>query len=264
LAEEGLHGVVLVATKRSEKALLDLVSELNKAHPAVKTRIILHDLTKKHEIDELIREVSDLDIRVLINNAGYGLNGRFDKLDLDAQLDMVNLNCNAPLHLAHGLVNQHWIKSSYFESSRATLAPKRPTSPLMAVVNVGSLAGLVPAIPYQTVYAASKAFVASLSRGLALEWRKMGVLLVTVEPGTFSDSAFQKRSLQPLHKGHNTTDSIVEATVSRLKELHYDNFEIIPSLHDRITEWGSRFLPRSVILPMCEKRGLKYTPKNLM
>jgi short-subunit dehydrogenase len=133
----------------------------------------------------------------------------------------------------------------------------------MAVVMVGSLAGLVPCIPYQGVYAASKAFVASLSRSLALEWRKLGIVLTTVEPGTFADSAFQHRSNQPLHNGHNTTDSIANATISRLKIISYDEIEIIPSIHDRITEWGSRYLPRAIILPMCEKRGLKYTPAEL-
>eukprot|EP01122_Echinamoeba_exundans_P008243 TRINITY_DN269_c0_g1_i2.p1 TRINITY_DN269_c0_g1~~TRINITY_DN269_c0_g1_i2.p1 ORF type:complete len:166 (-),score=10.91 TRINITY_DN269_c0_g1_i2:6-503(-) len=165
---------------------------------------------------------------------------------------MVSLNCSALLHLSQVLVGRH--------------AEKKidPSVPSMVVLNIGSLSGLVPALPWQSVYAATKTFVSSLSRSCAIEWQSAGVRVLLVEPGSIADTNFQATSGQPFHKGHLTTDDLVLIMSKNLRFLDYRSFEIIPTLLDQITAAVAQNLPSSIILPILAARGKKYTPKDLL
>jgi uncharacterized protein len=252
LATENFAGIILVATRRSADALEKLKDRINKLHKDLPVRIELADLGRQDEVSKLLHNIKSVHVSCLVNNAGFGLNGRVDKLDLQRQLDMVSLNCSALLHLSQVLVARHTEK-------------KIDTSvPSMLVINVGSLSGLVPALPWQSVYAATKVFVSSLSRSCAFEWRSAGIRVLLVEPGSIADTNFQAASGQPFHKGHLTTDDLVQVVSRNLRYLDYQAFEIIPTLQDRITAALTQNLPSSLILPILAARGKKYTPKELI
>ena len=87
------------------------------------------------------------DIHLLVNNAGFGLYGRFDELSGARQAEMVQVNCTAPLELAHRAL----------PAMRARRAG--------GILNVASSAAFQP-IPCFATYAASKAFLLSLSAAL--------------------------------------------------------------------------------------------------
>lgn len=256
MANEQVEGIVLHSTERSKKVLEGLAIEINKTTGGrVKTRVVTADLSSASEVADLIDQIQDLAISVLINNAGFGANGQFDKIPADTQLRMISVNCSALLQLTHHVVEQH--RKRLLASSAAS------TQPRLAVVNVGSLAGAPCGLPWQTTYAATKAFVSSFSHGIAYSLRHDGVRVLLVEPGTIVDTQFQQRSEQPKHGGANTTDSVLGKTFALLRDPHSTQYHVIPSLHDYITYYASKFLPDWLILKLGAKRGLKYSPERL-
>jgi short-subunit dehydrogenase len=116
---------------------------------------------------EIFDEVTGagLQIDYLINNAGFGLLGKFVERDLQASLSMVHVNITALTALTHLFLP-------------AMVARKRGH-----ILNVASVAGLMPGGPLQSVYFATKAFVVSFSSGLAEELRDTGVQVTTLCPG---------------------------------------------------------------------------------
>lgn len=241
-----------MATSRSQNALADLRKRILELVPKVAVRIEFANLSRPEEVSAFLERIDTLNVTCLINNAGFGLNGRVDKLDLSRQLEMVSLNCTALLHLSQALVAKHIAR-----------AP-RVDLPSMIVVNIGSVAGLITGLPWQSVYAASKAFVSSLSRALASEWQNAGVRVLLVEPGTISDTNFQGTSGQPFHKGHLTTDDLVQVIGTNMRYLDYGGSEIIPSLKDRLMSYATQLFPSELIMPLAARRGRKYSPKELV
>jgi hypothetical protein len=127
-------------------------------------KILAMDLTSKDEIstlEQLLQE-GDFRIRVLVNNAGFGKRGSFADIDLDAQLDMVDLNVRAVVHLTH-------LTLPYMQRGDQ-------------LIQVASSAGFLPMGNF-AVYAASKAFVTNFSNAIAAELQEKGVIVTAVCPG---------------------------------------------------------------------------------
>ena len=82
---------------------------------------------------------------ILINNAGFGAVGRFDKSDISNDLNMIDVNVKALHYIAHQMM-PHFIERDYGH-----------------IINVGSVAGLMPGGPYMATYYATKSYVVSLT-----------------------------------------------------------------------------------------------------
>src|SRR5436190_16102828 len=156
LAARG-HDVVLVARRadRLERLAADLPTQAH-AVPC--------DLAT--DAAALPKRVADLEVEVdlLVNNAGFGTSGPF--LDHDPARDamQVRVNCEAVVTLTHGFL------PGMVERRRG------------GVINVASSAGMQP-IPYESVYAATKAFAISFTDALHTELRGSGVRVLAVNPG---------------------------------------------------------------------------------
>lgn len=155
LSKKG-YDIVLVARRRER--LDELARELQSAH------VVECDLAA--DPHAVVRKVDELGLAVdlLVNNAGFGTWGRFWELDPEPEAQQVRLNCEAVVVL-----------------TRAFLPPmvERRRG---GVINVASTAGMQP-LPYESVYAATKAFVRSFSAALRTELRGTGVKLLNVDPG---------------------------------------------------------------------------------
>ncbi len=118
------------------------------------------------EAEELAGRVEKLgaDVDLLVNNAGFGLRGRFLELDAVREAEMVRVNCEAVVRLTHAFV------PGMVERGRG------------GVITVASTAGMQP-LPYETTYAASKAFAISFMEALSMELRGTGVRALVVNPG---------------------------------------------------------------------------------
>jgi uncharacterized protein len=156
LAERG-YELVLVARRKDR--LESVASELpTKAH------VIECDLVT--EAAKLPGKVSklDLDIDLLVNNAGFGARGRFWEIEGDRQAEMVRVNCEAVAVLTRAFL------PAMIERGRG------------GVITVASTAGMQP-LPYEATYGATKAFALNLTEALYAELRGTGVKAVAVSPG---------------------------------------------------------------------------------
>jgi short-subunit dehydrogenase len=148
--------VILVARRRDR--LEQLASELESAH------VVECDLGS--DAASLPAKVAELglEIDLLVNNAGFGTWGRFVELDPEREVDQIRLNCEAVVILTRAFLP-------------GMVARRRG-----GVINVASTAGMQP-LPYEAVYAATKAFVRSFTVALRAELRGSGVKVLNVDPG---------------------------------------------------------------------------------
>jgi short-subunit dehydrogenase len=175
LAREG-YSCVLVA--RREQRLRELAEELEQSWK-VETRIIAADLAEAGADAVVAAQLEDLEIGLLVNNAGVGYAGAFLKQESERLTRMIQLNCVAPVALTHRLL------------------PKLVDRDRSAVIIVGSLAGRQP-VPFMSVYSATKGFDLLVGEGLWLELREHGIDVQVVQPGPvateFEEVAGEKRS----------------------------------------------------------------------
>lgn len=156
---ENEYDEVWMIARREEK--MKAISELR---PEIKAKIVKLDLLKKeafHLFDELLTQ-NDADIRLLINNAGYGLLGDFDEMETDGQTGIVRLNNEA-------LVGMTSVALKHMHDGAQ-------------IINICSIASFVPNTR-MAVYSSSKAFVMSFSRALRGELRHRRINCLAVCPG---------------------------------------------------------------------------------
>ena len=225
LAQRGMN---LVLAARREDRLQALAAALRSEH-GVETAVVPVDLAKPGAAGVLWLEASDgRPLHLLVNNAGFGLKGRFDELPADRQTEMVRVNCMALLELAHFAVRD--------------MRPRGEGG----IVNVASIAGYQP-IPYLAAYAASKAFVVALSEALAEENRDAGVRVVTLNPGPvateFQDVAGTVFGDNPV--GLRTPRQVVDAALGALER---GQRTITPGLVNRLSTYVVRVSPRGMVI----------------
>ncbi len=122
---------------------------LHKGH-----RSIVADLSKKEDVDALKADIELHKYDVFVNNAGFGMYGRFTEMPLAEQEKMMSLNINAVTVL------------SYFYLSNAKKGD--------ALINVASTLGTT-SFAGAAVYSATKAYVTSLSESLWWEYKNKGI-----------------------------------------------------------------------------------------
>ena len=160
LAERGLN---LVLTARREERLLALGQELESAH-GIQTRAVAVDLGSEDFLDTLRATTDELDVGLLINNAGFTNSGNFLDNDLDKELLLVHVNIRAAMVLAHHFGQR------MRERGRG------------GIVFSASIAGHAP-IPFWANYSASKAYDLFMGEALADELKPHGVDVLALCPG---------------------------------------------------------------------------------
>jgi uncharacterized protein len=166
------RGHDLVLTARRTDRLETLASELRSQHNATVT-VLTNDLAEPHAVEQLTQALDQRGLQVdwLINNAGYGVPGRFDANDWQVHADFLQVLVTAPTELAWRLIKG--------------MRQRR----YGRIINVASLAGHVPGSAGHTLYAASKAYLIKFSQSLALENQPRGVNVSALCPG-FTRSEF--------------------------------------------------------------------------
>jgi hypothetical protein len=226
-----------VLTARRDDRLRTLAEELERSY-AVSTRVVAIDLADPAGADQLAEAVADLDIGMLINNAGFGYAGRLDKQDTERLRALVQVNCVAPLVLT------------------SRLLPKMTARGRGAVIFSGSIAGQQP-LPHLAAYSASKGFDRLLGESLWGELRGTGVDVLVLEPGP-TDTEFQAVAGEVPHPGE-APDGVVEVALDALGRQ--------PSVVSGWMNWlrgqGSRILPRSVMTLVAGSVTWQYTPGEM-
>jgi short-subunit dehydrogenase len=216
------QGKQLVLVARRRDRLGALATELGNA------RAVEMDLSEAGAADRLMADLAahGEQADLLVNNAGFGLTGRFAELDGRRQRQMIDLNCGALIELAHAVLP-------------AMIERKQGR-----ILNVASTAAFQPG-PGMAVYFATKAFVLSFSEALHEEVKRHGVSVSALCPGPtateFGEVAgFGQSNL--LDKVAADSASVVRAGLAGL-----DNGKavIIPGLMNKSTAQAHRFFPRS-------------------
>jgi len=158
-------GCRLILVSRKADALETLATELRK-EKKIQAQVFTADLASPEAPGRLAARLETAGIRVdvLVNNAGFGAQGRFVELDMQRQLDMVQVNITSVMHLT-GLLLPGMIKRRQG-----------------GILNVASTAAFQPG-PGMAVYYATKAFVLSLSEAIAEELAGTGVKVTALCPG---------------------------------------------------------------------------------
>lgn len=222
LAQAG-YNLFLVA--RSATELQELADHVIAAH-GVKAAYLAQDLSQ-HNGGALVAEwvsKSDIQLSVLINNAGYGLWGNFSELSLDEQMNMLRLNLDATI-----LITYH-------------LLPLLRKQPKGYVLNVSSTAAY-QALPTLALYSASKAFILSFSRALRYELKDTNVSVSVLSPGP-TETGFAHRAgldaLADLAEKFNMHPQDV-ARIG-LKGLFDGKAEIIPGFLNQLSAYAAKHL----------------------
>ncbi len=160
LAENGLN-LVLIA--RRVENMETLGAELKDAH-GIDYKTLQLDLTEEGFYQKVETAIEGLDVGLLVNNAGINCEGDFYRGGLDRNVGMIRLNVEAPFILAHELGKK------LIERGSGGIIFTASTSAFQAM-------------PYFTHYAATKAYVLSLSESMHYEFRKKGVNVIAVCPG---------------------------------------------------------------------------------
>jgi len=225
LARRG-HNLVLVARTKSK---LEALAEGLSTQHSVSAEPIDIDLSVAGAAERLLQILQQrrLDIDLLVNNAGFGARGRFWELPLARQAQMIRLNVGALVELTH------------------LLLPPMVARRRGAIINISSTAGFQP-VPYTSAYAASKAFVASFSEGLAQELRGSGIVVVTLCPGGTRTNFFvaSQYGRPKLPGGMHQPEEVVAAA---LRCLDRGGGLVVPGVMNKLALISQRLLPRRVV-----------------
>lgn len=219
------HDLVLVAR---DKARLEALAAQLRNETGVAINVVQADLTKLGDLAVVeTRLRDDHRIGILVNNAGAGLAGKFEQQATDDIERLVTLNTTAVVRLA------------------SAVAPRFVESGGGAIINIGSVVGLVPEFS-QTVYGATKAFVQFLSQGLSFELAPKGVYVQAVLPAATRTEIWERAGADV-----NTLPAMME--VGELVDAALVGFDrrepvTIPALHDA-GQWDAYQAARMTMLP---------------
>ncbi|MFY7786599.1 MAG: SDR family NAD(P)-dependent oxidoreductase [Thermoflexibacteraceae bacterium] len=242
------YNLVLVA--RSAQELQNLAKELTEKY---KVNVLYYpaDLSVPNVATQIRDWCVDnkLDISILINNAGYGLWGWFDKLTLDEQRNMMQLNMTAVVDITYLLLP-------------ILQATTTKTNQAAYIMNVASTAAY-QAVPTLSVYAATKAFVVSFTRGLRFELQDTPVSVTCLSPGAtdtnFADRAKMGEGLKATAEKYNMSPT--EVAKIAINGMFNKEAEVVPGFINAISVKMTYFSPKSLIEKIAAGIYIKHLQK---
>lgn len=228
LAAKG-YNLLLVA--RSED-LLRQVSEVIRTKAKIEVNYLAMDLSEPSAAQRVFdwTTANGTAVSILVNNAGYGLSGAFESYPLEQHLSMLQVNCTTLVQLTYLLLPQlKQQKQGY-------------------ILNISSSAAY-QAVPYLSLYAASKSLVLSFSRGLRYELRKTAVSVTCICPGA-TDTDFVQRAqigekaLKTAQKVNMTPEQVGRAAV---KAMFDRKAEVITGAINKLGGFLTWLLPKKVL-----------------
>jgi hypothetical protein len=236
LAEElAAGGTNLVLTARRRERLEDLARTLSTAHK-IRAEIFVADLAKPAAPAEILAftRAKNIQVDLLINNAGFGAYGEFSTSDVSRQLEMVQVNCAAVVQLTHLFL---------------PAMIERRSGDILILASTASF----QAVPYITTYAATKAFDLSFAEGLAEELKPHGIRVCALCPGS-TESEFREVASQSNVPAANTRSETAEKVArTGLKALAAGKSYVISGAGNYLGAHAQRLVPRRVVTSIAAK-----------
>ena len=222
LAERGLN-IVLVARRKDR---MDALAQQVRETHGVDTRVVSVDLTTEDACRQVAEKTSDLEVGLLVNNAGYGLSGAYGDLDPQRQANMTVLNCVVPV-----LLTSHYLPAMV-DKGRGGL------------IFLASTAAYQPT-PFLSTYGATKAFNLMLGESLWHEYRNVGVDSLALSPGFTRTEFTQVANIQDAGAFREATpDAVVAVALQKLGREP----SVVHGLTNKIFAFFVRILPRRTVM----------------
>lgn len=237
------HGYELVLTARRTERLEALARDLTNRHGA-SSQIIGADLAAPDAAERLMARLAQESVTVdfLVNNAGFGVPGSYATTTWQQQREFLQVLVIALSELTHrllpGMIERRWGR----------------------IINVASLAGLMPGVAGHTLYAASKAFVISFSESLALETVRHGIQVTASCPG-FTVTEFH--DVTGTREQVNRLPKFMWLDADHVARSSYDAVMrgvpvYVPGRINRSMAALSRLLPRRLVLAAMKRSAGRF------
>jgi len=224
LAQQGMN---IVAVARNQENLDSLKDSLETRF-AIKVRTISADLSQAEASYAINKQTADLDIGLLIPNAGIENNGAFIDNPIEAEQKMLALNTVSPMLLSH-LYGQRF-KQRFANNKRS------------GILLTSSLFGY-QGVPFVSNYSATKAYILSLGEALNVELKPFGIDVTVLSPGLTDTAMPQNMEIDftkmpiTLHK----PEIVARIGLNALGK----KATIVPGFINKFYAWENRLIPRS-------------------
>ena len=214
-------GYDIIVVARNERALRDIQREIK-----TKVEVVAMDLTDRENAWKLHEMYKDEPIEVLVNNAGFGVQGLVTETNLEKDLELIDLNITA-LHILTKLFLSDMKKRN-----------------LGYILNVSSIAGFMPG-PLMAEYYASKNFVLSYTKAIYTELKKEGseVHISALCPGP-TKTNFNKVANVDFKMKSYSAEYVAEYGINKMFE---EKLVIVPGIKMKLTHMASRILPSKLM-----------------
>ena len=226
LAASGFSTVVLVA-RRTDR--LERIKAEIETFATCRCVTITVDLSQPGACADLAEQLNALgiEIDVVINNAGFGLLGALETIDVSRCREMVDVNCGAVVDIARMFL------------------PAMKERKRGAMIITSSVVGAIPT-PWFGVYAATKSFDLYLGEALHAECRDFGVAVLTVLPGLTKTEFHAGMGQRDYSVSYRTPEQVVETACKALGK----KVIVVDGVLYKLLVHGTRFLPRPLLLAL--------------
>lgn len=225
------HNFDILLTARSTELLQQTSKEISEAYP-VKIHFLPLDLSEINAPQRLFNwcKENNFEVAALINNAGFGLSGLLQTISLQKNTDLIQLNIVVPTQLCQLFIPLLQKQQKGF------------------ILNVASTAAY-QSVPYLTVYAASKAYIKSFSRGLSRELIDTNISVTCISPGpTDTDWATTAGvSNKVLKMADKLNMQPAEVAKIAVKAMLNKRTEIVPGVINKLGVFMAWLLPNKIV-----------------
>lgn len=222
------HHLVLVARRQDR---LEAIAGRIEGKYGVKVATLADDLTDADCPQRLFDSLNadGITIDYLVNNAGFGLGGEFSETSLERELDMIQVNVTALVHL-----------------TKLFMQPMLHRK-MGRIMNVASTAAFQPG-PLMSVYFATKAFVQSFSQAIDEELRNTGVTVTCLCPGPVATEFAEIAGLKEtrMFTASVVADAEAVARYGYWAMMHGKRLAI-PGMGNKLMVQAERLLPRALV-----------------
>lgn len=225
------RGMNLILTARSQHLLNELAIELSAKNISVQTHTAdLLDHNVHHKIFNWVRE-NGWNVNMLINNAGMGYFGKFDDKPLEKHLEVMHLNMDSMVRMAHEFLNSTDKNQKRYLLNTASTGAFQPT-------------------PYMAVYCATKSFVVSFSEAIRYELRKQNVNVTALCPGGTESDFFKPAEMEKVIE-KNAVFMMKAETVARigLNGLLKNKAVVVPGVVNKAGKIAAQLFPNKFVVP---------------
>ncbi len=224
LKKENIDEIWAIA--RNNDKLLNLINEFGD-----KIKIFSYDLSNLDCIKNFQTKLNDgIKIKYLINNAGYAKFCSYDDLDLDASLNMINLNVSSVVAMGLACI-------PYMEKGSR-------------IINISSQSSFLP-LPYLNIYSATKVFVRHYSRALNVELKNKNITVTAVCPGWMKTNLYDAAKVDNAKKVVNSFEGITtpdKVAKKALEDADKGKALSIYGFFSNATHIAGKLLPQTLLM----------------